>query len=73
MNYNEPCNHTEEERALYGFFDEVEILHALLYGYEILEVYETHVYNRTSYNCKEYKGADFIKRCIYWKTLFSDP
>lgn len=33
MNYNKSCNHSVEERALYGFFDEVEILHAMLYGY----------------------------------------
>ena len=44
VNNNDKCNHNQDERALYGFFDEIERIHAVNLGYKILEVYETHVY-----------------------------
>jgi predicted amidophosphoribosyltransferase len=33
------CRHNEDARALFGFFADVEIIHALHLGYRILEVY----------------------------------
>lgn len=71
MNANEPCNHTDSERCIYGFFADVEIVHALSMGYKLKDVYQTIVYNTTARNCKEFKGREFIRQCMYYKTLYS--
>jgi hypothetical protein len=39
VHLNSECNHTYDERALYGFFADVELIHALHLGYKIVEVY----------------------------------
>jgi len=62
MSYNVPCSHNESERAIYGFFDEIELIHAINLGYQILEIYETHLYQITSLNDPNFKGNEFIKR-----------
>ena len=72
MNYNAPCEHNDDERALYGFFDEVELIHAVNLGYLILDVYETHLYQTTSFNDPDFGGNAFIKRQMFMKSLHSD-
>ena len=62
IDHNDKCKHSNDQRALFGFFDEVELIHAINVGYEILEVYQTHLYQITSFNDKEFKGNDFIRR-----------
>jgi hypothetical protein len=58
---------------LYSFFDEIELIHAVNLGYKILNVYETHVYGKTSFNDPTFKGNEFIRRQIYMKSLYSAP
>lgn len=72
MNYNAPCEHNDDERALYGFFDEVELIHAVNLGYLIMDVYETHLYQTTSFNDPDFGGNAFIKRQMFMKSLHSD-
>ncbi|CAL5976008.1 Conserved_hypothetical protein [Hexamita inflata] len=69
---NTICTHNEEERALYGFFDEIELIHAVNLGYKILEVYQTHLYQTTTFNDNNFKGNEYMKHLIYQKTLNSD-
>lgn len=72
MDHDAPCNHTVDERALFGYWSDVEIINALYHGYKILQVYETITFNKTAYNTPEFNGVDFIKQVIFLKTLASD-
>jgi Golgi nucleoside diphosphatase len=56
---------------LYGFFADVELIHAIHLGYTIVQVYQTVIYNTTANNCPEFKGREFIRQCMYYKTLYS--
>jgi hypothetical protein len=69
---NETCSHTDSERELYGFFADVELIHAIHLGYKLTKVYQTIVYNTTANNCAAFQGRTFIKQCMYYKTLYSD-
>ncbi|CAL5977910.1 Conserved_hypothetical protein [Hexamita inflata] len=69
---NTVCTHNEEERALYGFFDEIELIHAINLGYKILEVFQTHLYQTTTFNDDKFKGNEYMKHLVYQKTLNSD-
>ncbi|CAL6094654.1 Conserved_hypothetical protein [Hexamita inflata] len=68
---NAKCTHNEDERALYGFFDEIELIHAINLGYQILEVFQTHLYQTTSFNDNNFKGNQYMKHLVYYKTLNS--
>ena len=54
------CNHTEEERMIYGYFDEVELIHAVNLGYIIKKVFKTVLWCNTSFNTPSYHGQKFI-------------
>ncbi|CAL6011515.1 Conserved_hypothetical protein [Hexamita inflata] len=53
---NNIYTYNEEERALYGFFDEIELIHAINLGYKILEIFQTHLYQTTTFYDDKFKG-----------------
>jgi len=42
-------------------------------GYKILEVFETVIYEDTAANTPDFKGTEYIKKLIFYKTISSDP
>ena len=61
------CNHLPSERAITACFMISEIEFALTLGYEIIAIYECHVYQHSDFILKP-----FIQYLNYFKTKYSD-
>ena len=64
---SQSCNHSEDERSLIASYMISEVEFALSLGYQILQIYEAHVYLKNDFILK-----DFIQKINYYKTIASD-
>jgi len=61
------CKHNDEERSFIATYMISEIQFALSLNYQILQIYEAHVYEE-----KDFILRDFVKKMNFFKTLHSD-
>ncbi|CAL6102645.1 Conserved_hypothetical protein [Hexamita inflata] len=66
------CTHSVEQRVLYGYFPDCEMIQAIHLGYRIQQVYETIIYQKSAYNTPEFVGNKYVQKLTYFKTLNSD-
>ncbi|CAL6106809.1 Conserved_hypothetical protein [Hexamita inflata] len=59
------CTHSVEQRVLYGYFPDCEMIQAIHLGYRIQKVYETIIYQNSAYNTPEFIGNKYIQKLIY--------
>eukprot|EP00702_Spironucleus_salmonicida_P001581 EST42872.1 hypothetical protein SS50377_17494 [Spironucleus salmonicida] len=72
VNNHYKCKHNLEQRYLYGFWHEIELINALYEGYTFRDRCKIHTYQITSFNDKKYDGNNYINSQMFNKTLHSD-
>lgn len=64
---SQSCKHSDTQRALIGCYMLSEIEYALTLGYQIISIFESHIYLKQDFLFKA-----FIEKLNYFKTIYSD-